>query len=145
MGSPIPYGAEINGYRIGDLLAPPTDNSYVYDASSLRSAGKFAFKWVRPTVARHLVESEIQVNQAMAQCPNAVVGFDFCEVAGSVGYFMDKFTGGDLLDYVINSTLDKQMIIPMSYRVLVTLNYMHTIGFAHRDVKLENIFLTGDA
>jgi serine/threonine protein kinase len=80
----------------------------------------------------------------MAQCPNAVVGFDFCKVAGSIGYFMDKFTGGDLLDYVINSTLDEKMIAPMSYRILVALNYMHSVGYAHRDVKLENVFLTSD-
>jgi serine/threonine protein kinase len=80
----------------------------------------------------------------MCACPNAVVGFDFCEVADSVGYFMDKFTGGDLLDYIINHQLNESMIVPMAHRVLEALAYMHESGFAHRDVKPDNIFLTGD-
>jgi serine/threonine protein kinase len=142
--SPIPRGAQVNGYRIDGILAPPTQNSWVYDATSIASGGKFVFKYIRPTVARHLIESEIQVNQAMSACPNAVIGFDFCEVADSIGYFMDKFTRGDLLDYIINHQLAESVIASMAHRVLEALAYMHESGFAHRDIKPDNIFLTGD-
>jgi serine/threonine protein kinase len=80
----------------------------------------------------------------VTNCPFAVVGFDFVELDGTVGYFMDKFTRGDLLDFVIATNLCENEIARMAYQILRALAYLHSIGVAHRDVKLENILLTGE-
>jgi serine/threonine protein kinase len=142
--SPIPPGSVINGYVIGEPLVCPTPNSWVYDATSQTGAGKFVFKYIRPEVAPHLIDAEVQANQQVAGCPHAVVGFDFVSFGNTVGYFMDKFARGDLLDFVVENALGEADIAVLAHQILEALDWLHGIGIAHRDVKLENVLLAGD-
>jgi protein-serine/threonine kinase len=55
---------------------------------------------------------------------------------------LEHIIGIDLLDYLnINSCTNGEYLITSFYYVLHALEYMHGIGIAHRDIKLENILL----
>jgi serine/threonine protein kinase len=140
----FPRGTQIGSYIIGDLLIAPSPNSYVFNATSTTAPGKFVFKYIRPGVLKEHVQGELYANETLSACPNAVVGFDFVEVAGSVGYFMDEFTRQDLLFFIQANQLDENAVRSLSFRIIQALAYMHRIHFVHRDLKPDNIFLHGD-
>jgi protein-serine/threonine kinase len=55
---------------------------------------------------------------------------------------LEHIIGTDLLDYLnLNSCTNGEYLITSFYYVLHALEYMHDIGIAHRDIKLENILL----
>jgi protein-serine/threonine kinase len=54
----------------------------------------------------------------------------------------EHIIGTDLLDYLnLNSCTNGEYLITSFYHVLHALEYMHDIGIAHRDIKVENILL----
>lgn len=130
-------------YVIGRRIADITTNSAVYAATLENSGAKLVFKYVRPTVNKELVEGEIRANEALAGAPFMVLGFDFVEINNSVGYFMEYFNGGDLLDFIMETVVPETLVREMAVRVLRAIRYMHGLGWVHRDIKLENIFLSG--
>jgi protein-serine/threonine kinase len=55
---------------------------------------------------------------------------------------LEHIIGIDLLDYLnLNSCTNGKYLITSFYHVLHALEYMHDIGIAHRDIKIENILL----
>jgi len=53
--------------------------------------------------------------------------------------------GGDALHYVQSSgALGEDRARTWSMQVTSAVTYMHDLGIAHRDLKLENLLLTGD-
>jgi serine/threonine protein kinase len=144
----IPPGTQIQGYVIGEHILS-TKNSSLYDASLIDGSSdpsgvtKFVFKYIHPTVSPILVEGECASNQALFHCPNLIVGFDFVQIEGSVGYFMRKCLGGDLLEFIISTDLDEPAVAQMSYRIFEAVAFMHSMGWAHRDIKPDNILLDG--
>ena len=148
----FPPGMTLGDYVIEQLCAPPTKNSFVYTAHSTRNSGKYVFKYIRPDTVgsqSELIQGEMRANATLAVCEYLVIGFDYVKLdvgqpSETVGYFMDYYTRGDLLEFIIDNSLPEYAVAEMAFRVLRALRNMHAIGWAHRDVKLENIFLTGD-
>jgi serine/threonine protein kinase len=145
---PISCGTEVGGCTIHDLIMT-TANSSIYDATpgpsrlSPADEGKLVFKHLNPNIPEEFMSGELEAIQALRGCPNAVLGFEAFEIAGSFGYFMKKCHHGDLLDLILSASLPEDAVAQMSHRILVALAHMHAVGYAHRDIKLENILLHG--
>lgn len=59
---------------------------------------------------------------------------------------LEHIIGTDMLDYLNLNSCDKgEYLITSFYYVLCALEYMHNLGIAHRDIKLENILLGKEA
>lgn len=54
---------------------------------------------------------------------------------------MDYCSGGTLLSQIGNSKISEDAAKPLFKQILETVDYMHSQGVAHRDLKLENIML----
>lgn len=61
----------------------------------------------------------------------------------SIGYItMELCRGGDMFDYIqTNGRIPEHIVSIIVKRLVTVLGRVHRLGIAHRDVKLENIFL----
>ncbi|WVQ81720.1 hypothetical protein IAT38_003845 [Cryptococcus sp. DSM 104549] len=61
---------------------------------------------------------------------------------GYISIVMDYASGGDLFDYVtLHNRLTEPQAQPIFAQLLCAVSYLHSLGIAHRDLKLENVFL----
>jgi serine/threonine protein kinase len=140
---PLCLGHPVLHYRIGQRLIDYVSQAWLYHASSTQDSGKYVFKWALPQFAS---EAERDANRSLSGCPFASVGFDFVQLDSYPGFFQPFYVGGDLLEYVLcfgfaETLIPEPHIARIASCVLTALAFMHARGWAHRDVKLENIFL----
>jgi serine/threonine protein kinase len=138
----FPIGTRVSNYTIGEVRCV-THNSFIYGAIAEDKPGKFVFKYIRPEVDQRLITSEEMAHRVLSNCPNAALSISpFICVKGSFGYFMDDYLRGDLRQTLDLYTLTEDQIKRMSFRVLSALEFVHEQRYVHRDIKVENIFLT---
>ncbi|OHT17280.1 hypothetical protein TRFO_41151 [Tritrichomonas foetus] len=74
--------------------------------------------------------------------PNIVHFFEFSEDANNYYIFMEYLPGRSLLDLVNdNSGIANSLALYIFKQFITALCYLHSIGIAHRDLKLENIIV----
>ncbi len=56
--------------------------------------------------------------------------------------FVEYIPNNDLFDYISNVNLDDMQILSIFKQIANCIQYLHSIGIAHRDMKLENILYT---
>ena len=62
------------------------------------------------------------------------------ETEAHVYLMLDYFPHGDLCQwYSKQKTMDENLVVKIIREVLKALNYVHSVGIAHRDIKLENV------
>ncbi|KAH9411140.1 protein kinase [Ordospora pajunii] len=64
--------------------------------------------------------------------------------AENVFLVMEYLSGGDLLHHVMNNSFCKEQIKQYASEVLLAIEFLHKEGIIFRDLKLENIMLSGD-
>ncbi|KAG7936470.1 hypothetical protein KL934_001937 [Ogataea polymorpha] len=87
-------------------------------------------------------------NQILTQIehPNIVRVHECLETNGSLRIYEDLATGGDLFSYmaqgndVLRPVSESQALL-IVYQVLKALEYLHSRGIVHRDLKLDNILI----
>ncbi|PVH76335.1 kinase-like protein [Cadophora sp. DSE1049] len=94
------------------------------------------------------VKSEYSIAKS-AHHPNIVETFRLCTHNGRWNHVMEFCDQGDLFSLVSQKYLSREDHLVdrlcLFKQLIQGLNYLHTHGIAHRDVKLENLLLTKDS
>ncbi|MDR1862085.1 MAG: serine/threonine protein kinase [Candidatus Ancillula sp.] len=102
-----------------------------------------ALKLLRPEHIRHqnAFLEEANITASLVDCPNVINVLDASVSPSGMPYFSMPFYSSSVrtLQRHLLSTLDKVSLI---LQVLYALQFAHTQGVIHRDVKPENILLT---
>jgi serine/threonine protein kinase len=135
-------GSEIAGYRIGKPFdAQSRKLGCVYEASCIGTGDKVVCKYLNPANDPGLNECEVQANRELKSphclLADAVVEFDDTHLL-----FLPFCDGVDLLGVLASYfPLPIDWILDISFRILTALDYMHKLGWVHRDVKADNILI----
>ncbi|KAL7303592.1 hypothetical protein TKK_0003747 [Trichogramma kaykai] len=76
--------------------------------------------------------------------PNIVEMYDSFLVNDELWVVMEYLEGGALTDIVTNSRMDESQIATVCLQCLRPLQYLHSQGVIHRDIKSDSILLTSD-
>lgn len=123
----------------------------VYEARHVRIKNKrFAIKTLHPEYARHdevlaRFSREAEAS-ATIKSPNVMQVFDVDETPDGRPFMVGEFLEGrELADYLLDV---KRLRIPAAIRVTrqicAGLTAAHALGIVHRDMKPENVYLTGN-
>eukprot|EP00930_Biecheleria_cincta_P002361 TRINITY_DN103367_c0_g1_i1.p1 TRINITY_DN103367_c0_g1~~TRINITY_DN103367_c0_g1_i1.p1 ORF type:complete len:606 (+),score=136.76 TRINITY_DN103367_c0_g1_i1:60-1820(+) len=117
-------------------------NGEVYLANSRSSGEKFAIKAFKMRgVAkdkREELETEAEIFLAMDH-PHVARLVDVYESTEKLTLVMECMSGGELFDRVVEKKrFSEKDAADTLYQILLAINYIHSHGIVHRDVKLEN-------
>jgi len=120
----------------------------VYEAEDTRMGRRVALKLLPLSFARDderlkRFEKEIRASAALDH-PHIVSVFDVGEIDGQTFYTMSLLTGGDLKRRISSKPLDPKSVIKIISDLGDALQFAHSNGFIHRDVKPENILFGSD-
>lgn len=145
-----PPGTLIGGkYRLGKLLGEGGMGA-VYEAVSLATNERFAVKLLHEemaenpdVVARFLAEGDMC---RRLDHPGILRVFDMGNEGGVPYLVMELLQGRALIDYTEHGQrLPVNFAVTVCAGVLHALDYAHTRGVIHRDMKPENVFLCAGA
>ena len=135
----------IGPYKINQFLGSGSF-SVVHEAVDTRTNEKYAVKIVsrlifkKREVLDHF-EMEIRVLHQMRH-PNIVQFVDILHDDSNIYVVMELCPNGDLFNYIIDHKfLSEQESKFLFKQVTLGLNYIHSIGGMHRDMKPENVLL----
>ena len=77
--------------------------------------------------------------------PNIVTIYDMGDIGGQPFIAMELVDGQDLKQFVNNKLpLDLAQVLPLFDQLGAAASYAHAQGVVHRDIKLDNLMITGD-
>ena len=77
--------------------------------------------------------------------PNVILISEIFEISDSFYTVMEFCEGGELFNYIVkNKRLSEEEAAFFYYQLIIGLEYLHSLGIAHRNLKPENLLLTND-
>jgi len=131
-------------YTVSTSVLGKGYNGVVKLASAIHSSGKkrFAVKSFQTKgLADHKrwqLNSEIEIFLCMDH-PHIARLVDVYETSETITIVMECAEGGELFDRVTSRRFSEDEAADATRQVLLALNYIHSHGIVHRDLKLENI------
>jgi len=130
----------------------------VYCVTNKNTKVKYAMKIVNLTRIKDQSKKDMLLREIklikMLDHPNTVKVFEVFKRLGYIYIVMELCTGGELFDKLYDQPTQPGERSPrfveadakyLVKKMLSSLNYLHTNGIAHRDLKLENFIFTSDA
>ena len=77
----------------------------------------------------------------ICKCPYIIKLYDTYETNNHIYIVMEQCKNGDLFDYFRdnNYKIQENFVKEVIYKLLLAINYIHSLGIIHRDIKLDNI------
>lgn len=75
---------------------------------------------------------------------NLVEAYDLIELGETIAFTMEYVPGSDLGEIFRSRRLAHEEVDSIFYQILSALGELHRNGIVHRDIKLENVLVTGD-
>lgn len=134
----------LKDYVIGQRLGEGSYGS-VYVATYVPSGKKFAIKIVQNNyMKRHLLQivQEATVMQSLEH-PHVTTLYKFLQSTAAFYFVLELAEGGELFDLIISKHYFRETDARRYFQQLMSaIDYCHSNGVAHRDLKAENLLLT---
>lgn len=132
-------------YTIGQKLGAGASGE-VFSCTHKTSHQKFALKVVRKDQVMNDLQSMVTEIEIMKRVRHrhVVSMYELYESPRCQWLILELVTGGSLQDYILKTTSyteDSAAIMVM--QLLQGVQYLHSLGIVHRDLKVENILLQG--
>jgi len=138
----------VAGYQLIERIGSGSMGT-VYKATQLSLQRTVAIKILSPHLARDpaYVERFLREARAVARLshPNVISGIDVGEAEG-VRYFVMEYASGLTVQRLIDrgGPMDESRVARVALQIARALEHAHEAGLVHRDVKPDNILITGD-
>lgn len=141
-----------NNYIAGGIISLGHGGTLIARAACKRSGTLAAVKYIPVTGKHHDIRREQRraAHQEAAislwlSHPNLIKCIESFSSRNEIAIVFEYCAGGDLLDYVVKrGPINEDKAKVLFFSIASALQLCHKNGVAHRDVKLENIFLRTD-
>ncbi|KAJ3301307.1 hypothetical protein HDV03_001056, partial [Kappamyces sp. JEL0829] len=112
---------------------------------SKETGAKYAIKIVDRSKCKgkeDMVETEVKILK-MIRHQNIVQLYEMYEFDGKIYLVMELVTGGELFDEIMGrGTFGEKDAAKIVQKILLAIQYLHSMGIVHRDLKPENLLLS---
>lgn len=132
-------------YIIGDKLGSGASGE-VYLTTHKHSKIKFALKIIRKDQVMNDLQSMVTEIEIMKRVRHrhVVSMYELYESPRCQWLILELVTGGSLQEYILKTTqYSEESVIRLIIQILLGVQYLHSLGIVHRDLKVENILLQG--
>jgi calcium-dependent protein kinase len=144
VGKPLDADYEISDRILGEGLSGGVRLAVRRDLPSQRVAVKSLSMANVSTRKRENILSEVAIHLCMDH-PHVAQLHEVYECGDTLELAMECLEGGELFDRVKKmGRLNEEESANVTRQLLLAINYMHSQGIAHRDLKLENIMFVSD-
>lgn len=117
-------------------------NGHVFSAKSRDTGCRYAVKALNTahlkTDDKQLLESELEISLALDH-PHIVRLWDVYEDTNCVYLVMECMEGGEVYGrWAQERRLEESHVVGLAWQMLLAVNYLHSQGIVHRDLKLKN-------
>ena len=136
-------------YDKGELLGQGSFGKVYLGSLKTNPKEKVAIKYIDKKQMKGLEISlqmnEIEILKVLGNHPNIIRMHDYFEDAHNFYMVLEYLEGKDLFNFISQNKMEEKHISYMFKQLLMGLKYMHEVlGVVHRDIKLENIMMSGE-
>ena len=136
------------GTRIGDWLITEEigDGGHAFVFKGVREGEVSAIKMLKPSVAHEEnleKRFKIEVEALKSLDHPSIVGFKDYLFSNGYHYLILEYMDAGAIDHLLRTcgAVEARYVLPIIYMILDGMNYAHSFGYIHRDIKPNNILL----